>query len=518
MSEETVSQRRLLSNRTVAYGNKDLVDAIMQGYMLGDRVITPNIFDLCNHLDLREYYLAVYDYELSQFGESPEGVSETLRLVQGMAFDGEFIGYNKKTGEAKLYSGKAKRIKQLTGREFNLVKTEEKNKRGVIHCMRLDVSYETESQFTVKAVNLNVKTELVLEDTIFIPFWVIPSMIRVLYSLLRAAPAVELAQSYGHSLKTRYVSGKAKVIRKYTDDLLKNVPKPMSFPLYFQVYLPVLGAPSSTVGLTRVDLLSLERIKSVSPKDWESLPIAPVNPNPLSSLLQEQVASVYIDSLFIPEISSKTQSFKNRVLNTMNSFGLNVTPESGRFELIKKMHEFSAEQNMIFWKQAVPTDFHTYLLRVSQLLNNYEVVEFASEREFRAALYDGVYLVNSLTKGGKFSKAIVTNSKDILRAAYGENYVARYESKRVKEELAVQLLQEGASWEDVERLSGISFEVTEDLEDLLSKVQQDAENYRGPTGSADTINCRALFQLSGSPMYFRKIPFQRIFNVIKLTK
>lgn len=511
--ETVVSNRRIGATHSGLTGLNEELDKFIEHLMTGQVCVIPNVFDIAGVFPgLSEYYKGIWE---STYGDKKvkNPIEEDVKFLQGMAMDGDFWGYNLQSGEVNLYTGDFSRVEELTGRKINPELTVKKNQDGIIHCVRLDIDYESENNFKLKPTTLRSDTNVTAQGFVLIPYAVTRSMFRVLRNLLKSNQALYVTQS-GSVSKGRFVSIKKSVVKAYTDKFLTDVPKVQSFPMKGWIYLPTLGAPSTSLGLTRLDLFRIERIEKVS--NASNLPIAKVDPDPVSSLVMSEVLQTYLEKLFKPEFNengveiknTKTEGLRNTVLDVL---GMPKEENVSTLSLFHRVHELSTEQLLGLWG-ILPQEWHHCLLRVKKEINGVRYLDNFSN--LKDLLSREILMVTYVTSGAKFKRIIVTNNEEKLERLYGKGYVKRYESDRVRARTAMRILELSGDLGEVYEETGIYLEP----EQVDSFVEAYEEAMRLKEESPRKVNdnlvtARALFQLSGSKYYYQNIPLNRIYKV-----
>ena len=526
MSKEPIERVRVGAQKSVFSGNLKKLDAYVYGLMSGAVCVVPNVYDIINIFpELEEYYLGIYEkyYSDSVTPKSKckvEDIPKDLRMLQGVLLEGYVVGYNKETQDFNIYYGNIEALNRMEGKNDSVDPYKDianGHSKGFLTGKRIDIRYESEKKFSLKSVNIIGKGKLTVDNNIYIPYFIIQSMMRVLKLMLQGNQALKITQNMPTGgLKERFVSAKTSVVKHYTDKFFDGTAKFMGYPMNMLVYISTLGAPSTTLGMTRVDLMRIEKIEQI--KDASNLPIAKVNPDPVNSLVQSELLNTYIENLFKMTysedggvISEKNVKYIEKLEQMMANYGANPG-DGSKYDLMRMTHELTAEGLMAVWSE-LPKSWHSYMMWIKKYMSNIEDVNVNSpEFDLYDLLKNNIVMVTYMTLKNKFNRSIVTNSKKLLTTIYGPDYVGNYESNEVKKRTAVEMVEDGYPYEIVQKKTGIIVNNDGEFEELYREVKN-KENYYLSDKQKEYTTARALFEVKGSKRYYQKIPNNRIVKV-----
>ena len=223
-----------------------------------------------------------------------ETLDRDLRVYQGALFDGLcFVFDTEKNTNIGLFTANLGLLNHL-GVENDVgalvLKT---NKQGYIKGFRIDTELVGD-EFTYKAVNarVNLDCHSSSDDKRYylIPYVCVLQYFKILQSLLMSGKTIFISQeSSSGSVKERIVTYDKGYLSKFSDstEFVESI-EPKMFPLSGYAYLPVVGAPSLTSGLTRVDPIKLIEMRRATNADFTRLSIKKPE-NPVRGMLRDSL-------------------------------------------------------------------------------------------------------------------------------------------------------------------------------------------------------------------------------------
>ena len=269
------------------------------------------------------------------------------------------------------------------------------------------------------------------------------------------------------SIKVRGTSLNTKHLAHYCDDPLAVEGLTAEYmPIQGCMYVPSLGAPSTTAMMTRVDFINLDRIVKLGGyEDCRRLGI--------------QKSRDGVDELFKEQ--SIILSLADMKVNNLDEFFRTVSklPNAGILEGVNP-------------EEIGVSTVANYLHTSTRGIENraLKVVKGATERyEIRkslvgiepyavtwASLYDELknHLVKVIWKkpNGKYSSAVCTNSSDILKKVYGTDYFGKYESFGVRASALVSRVGDTPSKESLSSVLPMYGFKPEIAEGILNQMSQ----------------------------------------------
>lgn len=417
--------------------------------------------------------------------EAAVSIPEDVAVVQAL-FDTDVVAvYQKDTQEVAYYTAVRSICQEHASRYTELEKKiGEKNARRVIHAMRIDATYVNAHEYTLKTVNLTAKTELKMDECIFIPLYSLERLYTVLDSFFfqsqqglklgdikpaRDSALLEVRQTMANVQTVRYLTASRKGIAKYRGvDDIGDIPQNAIYRLpLFRMYVPSLGAPVTSLGLSAINVFSLDSLHAVK---WSHFS-APLPDNSMQKLIQGEVINVWLRGILETkkdadgqetsgESDSGTDSngARTSLITMLNqTYGLDIPYDAGVTAVIKEVRDLEPVKfNDLFAR--LPQQWQDYAQRMGGVLTQCTPVQVPSTAtELADMLATGAYRIVFGTKAGKFSSALVSNSEFVLRSFYGKAWWRTYEVSTFARQLfAFRKLSSGVPLEVVADLLGMA--------------------------------------------------------------
>ena len=467
-------------------------------------------------------------------------ISKEIKLLQASAFDGLLVGINlEKGGAMGIYTANPGAIFNFDGdSKFSMNKTLELNEQGIINAVRIDVEYSnSEEEFSFKPVSLNKNTNLQVADTetmqgrfFLVPYIAYQRSMAFFKEMLDDGNTLKVTQETGGMLKERYISARSSELAKYCDskEFAESL-KPEYFPLKGFFYAPVLGASSLTLGRTRIDLLDVCKVQSVTK------PKVSKTENPVDDMLRDSVAEMLLtdmakyDTDTYANVVSKMPK-KDKVFGSMQD-----TPSV--ISVMRYMRQLSSSDKEKVLK-LIP-GFDDSLAEYKGLLNKCEYLDASNYKpdEIKELLKSGVYKFIIRKNDCMYSSMTITNDENILRSIYGKDYFKRYESLGVRL-YKLESMVEHNSVED--SLAYCGFETDSDtisnvisvlgtndpqkstherLADVLGDSGSTRKQVRKSTSNDSLVLARTCFAVEGadkSSDYYKYIDISKVVSMCRL--
>lgn len=460
-------------------------------------------------------------------------IPNNIKLVQGLMMDSLVFGYDMETDEINLYTMNVSTLFNLGVDMPKLLDTcFNYNTEGKIYAFRIDAEYTSENQISFKAVRLISKKSLVVDKFCFFPYEIISSAMGVIKRCMDMGVTFRMVQNFPDGLKKeRFVSASEKILSMYCDNKeATRWVRASYFPIKAFMYLPVLGAPSTSSMVTRVNLFNLDAICPVTSK--EQLKVEKIK-NPLESLILRSSISTRLAELQLAggwDYMEAVESIPN-IDKYFNSDSDKYLVPS--YVLNQVLSSLSIEEQHRVCEDIGASDIYDTM---SSMLTENRVIDISrmDEMALRRMLHKGIYNVISISKKCKYYSMIVTNSREILAKMYGEDYFARCEAYNVRwYELCKRIKAE----KDIESsLKYCGFPVTEDTiafckeyKDVMTSEQEApsstfseiaGQEWKRVPSTTESILCRSCFsaleydgKISNYYEYFVK---SAVVRVIKL--
>lgn len=374
--------------------------------------------------DLYSTTLALDDYT---------GVSEEVRMIQAVMFDGLVVGINiQKDLKVDIFTANTDLIFGISaGKSFSLAKVAELNRNNEVGGVRIDISYTSDNEFeySIKGVRKPNNLTLYNPETgegnfVFLPYGFFVETMKVFEKLLNEKRVLKVTQNSGVLSKVRYITTDSKMLAKYSDneEFAKSL-KPAFYPLKGFFYAPVLGAPSTTIGCTKIDLTVLDKLEAVEPSKIR----VEKAEDGMKSLVTESTAISILAELYDSDpiaYGEVIKSMPNRKKIIDKEAEELPSPYSfagylhglGKGEYTKALSKVPGLGDSLEGKEDV--------------FKGFEQVDFSnlSPNDIADMLKQGIYRFTIRKENCEFSSMVLTNNEDILKQLYGNDYFGCYES------------------------------------------------------------------------------------------
>lgn len=474
--------------------------------------------------ELKEKLLRVYE-NICPLGDD---VCESIKILQAITSTEIVVGFNMVDWSMSLYTANDILLKALGYDKYTDKKTVSLNRDCIIHSARIDIELKNNYTYSYKIVNPTSKTHLYVYDEesgsdgdyYIIPMGAFLVAFDFLDDCLRSN-VVKVTQDIGEVMKTRFVTSMTDVLCKYSDN--ESFSKSLKTSIFYTkgyMYAPVIGADSTTLGLTRLNLIDINNIEIVKPSEYDSLPIS----RGTSSAISDSVISTILTDMYNTDIGKYTALLENipELSNSETGAIEDVsTGVIGVTSLMKHIRGLS-EEDRCKVEKLLP-EFNKLQDYRNSLFNGYERIDVSGldVDKLKAMLKEGAYKITILRKTGGYSSLTVTNNVELLKGLYGDDYFRVYESKGVRWNTFVNCCSRESSLsldlvEKYKELCGVDV----DSSDFIRHISEGnkATDYRKSTSRSSTtssILVRKCFADDPSDFY-RYIDLSKVVSVIKL--
>lgn len=395
------------------------------------RVKMPSLeffFDVCP-----EYKKDMVDLYNGTFGlyEGVDSIPDDIKALQASVIDGFCYFYNIDT---EVLGGICTMNTGLLGLdpmidEKVLDKAFKANRLGTIHTLRVDFEFNNfgseEADYKVVA-----HRTVIDESSVFlVPYIAGDVLCNLVQGFMDRGMMIYTKQEKPDgSVKERVVSSNFKHLANYCDDpdAVMGI-KPEYYPLRGFIYAPVLGAPSTTAMLTRVDLFDLTTLLKVDSYSQCRYYGVQKPVDPVREVLKKDAILTSMAQLYALD--------EERYFRTVDKFpdiGVYGNALNGDISVrILRNYLDSGTRglnNRIF--KIVPGAEELYTRVESFVIDEKFPVD--GYQGIKDALRDGIVKVLWKKANGMYASEICTNCPDILSVVYGEDYFRRYESSGVR--------------------------------------------------------------------------------------
>lgn len=353
---------------------------------------------------------------------------EMVKLYQSAMDEGMVFALNLETNKLGLYTSRERTL-DLLGKEykFNKDKTVEKNLDDIVHCMRLDVTYVGNDETEVEIKNTS-RDKITPKTHILIPFNVMHTLERFFEVSFKKGKVLKVLQNKEGVLKERYLTENPAVLASHNEDGRVLASDAWYFTGVGHMYAPVLGAPSNTMGMSRVDLLNVEKVSVVKAEEG----LVEVAMGTSESLYAPQIFSWVLKSLIdkdedralrfltvLYNLDSIRSKYPNLQTDTLREFAGKILSAIGSLTE-EELEQVKRVFSLVYLDRL---DFY------NKLFTQYKQVEIPSNLDdLEALMKEGGYKVTLITLGSKLSVVYCTNNNELLRKIYGEDYDTKFES------------------------------------------------------------------------------------------
>lgn len=422
-------------------------------------------------------------------------IPDEIKAIQGALLDGLVFGYDPETDSMDLYTMNSKLLFGMgTDVEFIDDKVVDKNIVGEYKGYRIDITYKDGSKsFEFKAVNHRKKLD---SNIVFVPYLAILRGMKLVESFIDGGAVLSLIQSQNGLDKTRVVTKSTKLLEEFCDDpAAVEYITCQYFPLKGICYLPVVGAPSTTAMVTKVELLHLMRINKLKNKS-ELKKLNVYKPeNPIRTMLAENTVVQVLE-----QMDATDHEGYMKLIKRFPKSGKYLEGEVSPVMISKYLHQISeADAEKVYGM--VPGVLES-MGRKSFLMNDFKVIYKQDGK--RALLPDEL---ESMAEGGIIKvlcrkqdcttyTVIGTNNERLLEALYGNDYAGKFEGESNRLYNGVKLYKEGwLSTDDICDKFNLNLEAFASVERLIESGAHFAEIKKA---YAEVSGSKFKYNFSGS--------------------
>lgn len=503
------------SSGSIFNQHRDQIKEIVLEQFNAPSFTIPNLGELGNRIPGLSDALDSYYCSTREWDGKKGTVPWEMRVHQAMADLGLFYGYNKTTGSFDLFTANKPILQGLDALDrFTDAKTYERNLSGVINAMRIDVTYtDLQGNYTAKATRTAGKTEIALANYIVIPYIVIQRIVFTLKALLRRRSVLRIVSEFeSGAFKERLVSMKPRTLTRASGG--DRDADFVDFSLAGRLYVPVLNAPLTTMGLTALRFDALDRIEVLNARDVK----VEEPDNTIEAVIQNEILAIFVSQVFN---QGETSEAKRRLFRLLEQYNQRPVPSNAsRIDVTTLVRDLPTEQKNHLWR-LLSKSMREYSGRIYSIMNTYTPVDVPSSTdELRAMLKEGVYRIVSLSSTGKFNMMYATNNLEYLHIAYGDNYIKNYESKGFRIGHLRRMLDDGIDQKTALDNSGVRSLYSEDLSDweIIDSALK-SENTTSSNANSDTVNVRTLFFMKEegrSNTIYRSLKLSKIYSMARL--
>ena len=437
------------------------------------KMIVPTIDLLIyNHPDVKQKLLALYDTIMAGMPEI-DSVSEITKLQQAALFDSLIFIYDTEAPAGKkhaLYTLNLRLLGKLNNYNIDILKAVmKKNVEGYVKAFRIDIEYingnNTFSFTAVKALKPIIKAikddDKTQKKTVYLlPYIGVKRLMELVETKMLGGSILYIEQDIGGMTKGRCVTYNKRVLKQYCDvpEAIDDV-TPKFFPLTGKAYLPVVGAPSYTAMITKIDMLSITGFSVITKSSELKKHGVERQTDPMKSFIGD------------PLVQNKLLSLKGQVVSG------NAKAEETLKDYILKMPSNVSKPTRI--EELTPTKISSYLhsLKSVDVDKIYTLLDLDKDIANRAALFGNMriatdaelqdiealannYLCRFIcqNKDTSLSVTVGTNNDNILKKIYGDDYKKTFASFASKLSRYHKSIANGLSVEDSLKAAGLKYD------------------------------------------------------------
>ena len=373
---------------------------------------------------LRKKLLDKYKNRIPAATEIPD----EIKVLQGALMDSLVYCYNNETGGIDLYTLNEKIIGYLgVDNEKLISKAYDLNKEGVLHCYRIDIEYLSATDIVYKATQLNKNTQIDASKFSLFPYDVIKAIIDTTSMMLINNGVLKIDQNVSGVMKSRVATNRDDLLKKYCDNpnAVGSVATSL-YPLKGYMYVPILGAPSTTAMMSKVDVFNLDSIHIITNSSQIKVKKAE---DPIGILKKTRVISKRLSEMQMgdPVGYSEVISRLPRVSELFVDEASSTMPS--QVAVAKYLNTLStSELDSIISNLEGAKEKLEVLDGIFTTNESINVASVTSDDALRDMLKSGVYNVIATKKDCSYTSMIVTNNEGILKKLYGDDYFGKYES------------------------------------------------------------------------------------------
>lgn len=438
---------------------KDLLNLLRFGTESANYVIKGNVYNiLSNELNYngvpqiptlerfcsmfpsyRNYLLRNYDIEFkSLLGKTV--VPDSVKISQMALFDGLLFVYDSAKDAYSLVSASYKLFPAEEDIEARKKAIVLKNKKGTLRSYRVDLEYsddgETVEYKLVNARDFDIDDYKSDDDDnkrfFLVPIDIVMMYTRVIERLINSDNNIVLVkQLYSDGEKVRCVTENDALLKEYSDGILTREEPLKVESNYVSCCLraPVLGAPSISLGTTKIDILRVTNISLIDKSELSKHGIEKaVNP----------YIDMYIERYLTESIAVlSTKEDKKDLVVFLKSLPNNQMLMSEDMSKISNVSVYNYVRSLSTAdkkKLILDLDLVKECKKYVNYYNNLKPKTLSSEDidDIGSILKSNPVRVVIKKSDGSLSAFMCTNSHKVLIETYGEDFMKKFESFGVK--------------------------------------------------------------------------------------
>lgn len=404
----------------------------LKGSISTDLSIPSNLSLSHDEAVLREAH-TWYENVVSNEGNPSAEVVLAQYFARGVVF-----AYNLETGSLLPYTANPSTVDALGAKPLKNPHARNMESPARIEAYRLDSVVKSEDgirgTYDLKLVGQRAPNILTADKYAFIPAEAISWITGHIFKLLGSdTPVLEVVQGS----KIRYVTADKGILERYADDAaFVHAIQPVFNILKAELHIPVIGAASSTAGLTSISVQDITSIQGLA-----NVPASVRKSEGYFESLEFRSSVYAATEYYYDKKQDPTKLIAALRLQSDPEDRKAITEEMLQMDELRRQNLMSFVQNTIGGNAKVIRKFSTATT----------VPIPASNEEMQELLNSNMLKLVYRRKSGSFGSALVTNSKQILSLVYGPDYEGVLESENYRLRRFLDEVEAGKSWTEEAR-------------------------------------------------------------------
>ena len=381
------------------------------------------IYDCKYTSGIGDFLLNRYNSVISQ--KITIDIPNDIKLVQALMLEGLVFGYSFDTQKMSLYTLNSEVLDIVEfNKEIPYKKILDMNRLGKILAMRIEITYIGSGYISIKVVNPTKRTQVSVADTAFFPFWEVNVAMKMITGFLKKGAvfnAIQSVREYNEN-KSRYITLNGNVLKHFCDnDSAIDKIKVLLQPLTGLMYVPVVGAPSTSSMVTKIDLFCLDRLIPIT--NISDIKVSRVV-NPYKGVLEKGVLKRILGELLVYNQDSYLSVVS--AMPRIKSMYPDGNYQSFSPKMLGSYYDSLTLEEIKSLMNSVPGALQMYS-RYSGLFRIYEEINITGKPNYEIAriLKHGIYQIVVITKNYNYSSFIGTNDREVLEYVYGRDYFSK---------------------------------------------------------------------------------------------
>lgn len=313
------------------------------------------------------------------------------------------------------------------------------NMEGHIHSVRVDINFKSYSNEKFQFKTVAHRTIIDEENVLLIPYMSGYSLFRLIQIVMSQNGILGIKQTMPDgATKIRCITTSAQHLNHYLDSPMYQDKDYFCSAEYYPTqgffYAPVLGAPVTTLGKTKVNIFRIDNIIKIT--NYQACKDLGVQKSvtPIEDMLKE---NAIISALTKMQAADDDEYY--RAIKKLPDVGVttNVYGDNLNISTISNICHTASKGTVNKMLKLVKGAEDLYNRRLQVIPESSKLVPI-DVKDFRDTVKTDLVKVVWKLANGMYSSDIVTNSQPILRTLYGKNYFTTYESIGIRVRCAAE--------------------------------------------------------------------------------